>query len=93
MGNLVSEPIVIILGLVALGVLVLHRLTANKSDNVSGSRPGVESEPDRLVLACFGDRQKADRLMMYELKRDARIGKSEARKRALERLTEDRMRS
>lgn len=48
------------------------------------------SKADPLIVACQGDRAQADRLMMYEIRRQPGISKAEARHRALERLVRDR---
>lgn len=45
----------------------------------------------RLVGACFGDKSKAERLIMYELKR-APSSRDVAVQRALDRLEHDRSR-
>lgn len=50
----------------------------------------IEPEFKRLKTACLGDVSKANRLLGYELKRDANITKNEAAKRAIERLARDR---
>lgn len=60
------------------------------------SRPAEEplrhglSSRDRLVIACRGDRQQADRLQEYEYQRTPGIGNEEAALRAWERLQQDR---
>ena len=45
---------------------------------------------DRLLIACGGDRQRADRLKTYEFQRSPGISNEEAAQRAWERLTRDR---
>lgn len=60
------------------------------------SRPAEEplrhglSSRDRLVIACGGDRQRADRLQEYEYHRSPGISNEEAAQRAWERLQRDR---
>jgi len=60
------------------------------------SRPAEEpirhglSSRDRLVIACGGDRQRADRLQEYEYRRTPGINNEEAALRAWERLQQDR---
>lgn len=48
------------------------------------------SARDRLVAACGGDRQRAERLQEYECRRAPRISDEEAAQRAWERLQRDR---
>jgi len=60
------------------------------------SRPSEEpprhglSSNDRLILACGGDRKKAERLQEYEYQRSPGITNEEAARRAWERLQRDR---
>ena len=60
------------------------------------SRPAEEplrhglSARDKLVIACGGDRQRADRLQEYEYHRSPGISNEEAAQRACERLQRDR---
>lgn len=60
------------------------------------SRPAKEplrhglSSRDKLVIACGGDRQRADRLQEYEYHRSPGISNEEAAQRAWERLQRDR---
>jgi len=48
------------------------------------------SSRDRLVVACGGDRQRAERLQEYEYRRAPRISDEEAAQRAWERLQRER---
>lgn len=79
-----ANPIIVILGVVFLALGALHYFTRPKNRKAGRHDP--------LVTACMGDRAKADRLVRYELTRDPRIGQSEARKRAFDRLADDRRR-
>lgn len=60
------------------------------------SRPASEpvrhglSPRDRLVIACGGDRQRADRLQAYEYQRSPGISNEDTAQRAWERLQRDR---
>jgi len=60
------------------------------------SRPADEpirhglSSYDRLVIACGGDRQRAERLQVYKFQRSPGISRHEAAQRAWERLQRDR---
>lgn len=88
-----QEPIFIILGLVVLGLVILHFATRSRQRPTSRSWLGRSSTgrgADPLVTACLGDRNKADRLMQFELKRAPGLSHAEARKRAHERLADDR---
>ena len=82
--ELITSPIFIILALVALGVFIVSRFAPSSTAKRS------RSKSDPLVTAVLGDRAKADRLMYYELKRTPGITRHEARRRALDRLTNDR---
>lgn len=57
----------------------------------SRERVSSVSQDGRLIGACFGDTAKAERLIMYELKR-APSSRAVAVQRALERLEYDRSR-
>lgn len=78
----------VILGGLALLLLILHLYTEWRE------RRSLSSvyRPDPLLLACLGDRAKADRLQEYERRRDPSISDEEARIRAWERLSADRAR-
>lgn len=60
------------------------------------SRPAEEpifhglTAKDKLIIACHGDRQKAERLMELEYRRAPSIDNDEAARRAWERLQRDR---
>lgn len=91
------EPIYIILLCVVAFVAVLHVLSNRRAPRIRTNEVRIEAvqgqaarQVDPLVAACFGDRAKADRLTLYEKKKDPFIADAEARKRALERLTADR---
>lgn len=47
-------------------------------------------KPDKLVLACLGDRAQAERLIEYEVSRAPGISREEAKLRAIDRLERDR---
>lgn len=60
------------------------------------SRPADEpifhglTPKDKLIIACHGDRLKADRLMEYEYRRSPSLSDDDAAQRAWERLQKDR---
>lgn len=82
--ELLTAPIFIVLVLVALAAFIVSRFAPSPTAKRS------RSKSDPLVTAVLGDRAKADRLMSYELKRAPGITQEEARRRALDRLTDDR---
>lgn len=84
--NLATQPIFLILAVVFGLAFLLHFLTSRKAS----SRRHASGSSDPLLAACLGDRSKADRLMMYEIRRQPGISKVEARSRAVERLSRDR---
>lgn len=88
------EPLALILLAVLVFVAVVHTISNRRSPSSgrrrAGRRVSSRSRPDPLVLACLGDRSKADRLALYEKKRTPLITDAEARARALERLSSDR---
>ncbi|TXI92308.1 MAG: M23 family metallopeptidase [Burkholderiaceae bacterium] len=58
---------------------------------ISGSEPGLSLRAsERLLLACGGDRARADRLLAYERSKAPGIGDEEAALRAWECLQRDR---
>ena len=93
-------------GLVALILLLLvldkvrqsqrRRTFSGFREPAMRSRPADEpiwhglSSHDRLVIACGGDRQRAERLQGYEFQRSPGISRDEAAQRAWERLQRDR---
>lgn len=78
------EPLFFIIALVALFAFAVGRYV----DRRGRSRGRV----DPLVTACLGDRRKAQRLADFERRKASGITDSEARRRALDRLTRDRTR-
>ena len=86
------EPLFVILAVVAVFAFVLGRLADRRSGGVprTVTAPSRSASSDPLVMACGGDRAKADRLAAYELRKAPDISQDEARRRALDRLSRDR---
>lgn len=78
---LVAPPLVVYWLLVRCRIL-----TAKKQAVLTGHI----ADTRRLTGACFGNRDKADRLIQYEKNRHQGITHAEAVRRALERLETDR---
>lgn len=85
-----SEMLLYALGIFFVTVVAHHFIYRRKSSRSSKSSTNAGSDHSRLVGACFGDRAKAVRLADYEKSRAPNISRSEAIKRALERLQGDR---
>ena len=87
------DALLLILGCVFVFVVILHFIATHREGASSGPPRTVSSDPfQRLVLACLGDRAKAQRLLDFELRRDPNLLFDDAARRALERLTQDRSR-
>lgn len=87
------DSLLLILGCVFVFVVILHVIATRREGASSVPPRTVSSDPfQRLVLACLGDRAKAQRLLDFELRRDPNLLFDDAARRALERLTQDRSR-
>lgn len=72
-------------GAVIFAIFLLGR-SSSKSRAAAKPSPLYRPRHDPLVNAMRGDQAKADELVNHELQRTPGISRSEARKRALERL-------
>lgn len=70
-------------------VWTTHEPTMRSRPSEEPPRHGLSSN-DRLILACGGDRRRAERLQEYEYQRSPGITSEEAAQRAWERLQRDR---
>ena len=87
------DALLLILGCVFVFVVILHVIATRRERTGGGRAPVFGADPfQRLVLACLGDRAKAQRLLDFELRRDPNLLFDDAARRALERLTQDRSR-
>jgi len=81
------EGLILILGCVFIFALIMHLIATHRERGTGGADPF-----GRLVLACLGDRGKAQRLVEYEQSRDPQLSRDQAIRRALDRLSYDRSR-